>query len=323
MNIFYYKRHGNKLTITGLKEDVADTSIVIPETIDGMPVVEIAEHAFRGTPLTNVWIGENITKVGHSAFSDCHCLISVTWNTHCEIPSCCFYNCTSMSKFDFSNVSTIGNLAFAESGLKEIFLPENIKTVGVQAFCGCIKLEKVIWNCFCEYVPSSCFTECFELKHFDFTNVQRIGAGAFYKSGLQELYLPKNVKGIGVRAFAECINLKQVHWNCECKEIPTQCFGGDSSLHYFDFVNVKKLQTQSFERSGLKEVSLNKGIEVGKFCFALCDSLEKVEWLSGRAIKGSIFEGCKNIKEIFISDNVKSIEASAFASSQNAEIAFI
>ena len=146
MNIFYYKRHGNKLTITGLKEDVADTSIVIPETIDGMPVVEIAEHAFRGTPLTNVWIGENITKVGHSAFSDCHCLISVTWNTHCEIPSCCFYNCTSMSKFDFSNVSTIGNLAFAESGLKEIFLPENIKTVGVQAFCGCIKLEKVFAN---------------------------------------------------------------------------------------------------------------------------------------------------------------------------------
>lgn len=114
-----------------------------------------------------------------------------------------------------------------------------------------------------------------------------------------------------------------MHWNCECKEIPTQCFRGDSSLHYFDFVNVKKLQTQSFERSGLKEVSLNKGIEVGKFCFALCDSLEKVEWLSGRAIKGSIFEGCKNIKEIFISDNVKSIEASAFASSPNAEIAFI
>lgn len=95
---------------------------------------------------------------------------------------------------------------------------------------------------FCEYIPSSCFTECFELKHFDFTNVQRIGAGAFYKSGLQELYLPQNVKEIGARAFAGCINLKQVHWNCECKEIPTLCFGGDSSLHYFDFVNVKNFR---------------------------------------------------------------------------------
>ena len=33
--------------------------------------------------------------------------------------------------------------------------------------------------------------------------------------------------------------------------------------------------------------------------------------------------GCKNIKEIFISDNVKNIEVSAFAFSPNAEITFV
>ena len=70
-------------------------------------------------------------------------------------------------------------------------------------------------------------------------------------------------------------------------------------------------------------MSLNKGTEVGKSCFAYCGNLEKVEWLSARSIKGDIFESCKNIKEIFISDNVKNIEASAFASSPNAEITFV
>ena len=51
--------------------------------------------------------------------------------------------------------------------------------------------------------------------------------------------------------------------------------------------------------------------------------LKKIEWLSGQNIEGKIFEGCKNIKEIFISDKVKNIEVSAFASSPNVEISFI
>ena len=70
-------------------------------------------------------------------------------------------------------------------------------------------------------------------------------------------------------------------------------------------------------------MELNKGTAVEQYCFARCNDLEKIEWLSGRAIKDSIFEGCKHIKEIFISDSVKNIEASAFASSPNAEITFV
>lgn len=112
VNIFNYEWHGDKLAITGLKKDTDVTSIVIPETIEGMPVVEIAIRAFKDTKLTDVWIGENITKVGFGAFSNCTCLMSATWNAHCEIPGMCFNNCTSLSKFDFSNVPIINSSAF-------------------------------------------------------------------------------------------------------------------------------------------------------------------------------------------------------------------
>lgn len=250
MNIFNYGWHGDKLAITGLREDVIDTSIVIPETIDGIPVVEIATYAFKDTKLTDVLIGENITEVGSEAFSNCHCLKSVTWNAHCEIPGMCFYNCTSLSKFDFSNVPMIDSNAFRGSGLKEILLPENIKWIGEYAFSLCKRLEKVTWNCFYGCIPDFCFAQCFELKHYDFTNVWKIGAGAFCKSNLQELYLPRNIKEIEDNAFAECVNLKQVHWNCDCNQIPALCFYADSSLHYFDFANVKKFRPMHFRAAG-------------------------------------------------------------------------
>ena len=38
-NIFIYKEINGEIIITSLKAGVSDTSIVIPETIDGMPVV--------------------------------------------------------------------------------------------------------------------------------------------------------------------------------------------------------------------------------------------------------------------------------------------
>ena len=94
-------------------------------------------------------------------------------------------------------------------------------------------------------------------------------------------------------------------------------------INQLRFFGHKKIEQDAFWKSGLISVTLSKGTAVGQSCFAFCDSLAKVEWLSGRTIKGSIFEGCKNIKEIFISDKVKNIEASAFASSPNAEISFI
>ena len=45
MNIFKYKKNKNEVIITGLQADVSNTSIVIPETIDNMPVVEIGPRA--------------------------------------------------------------------------------------------------------------------------------------------------------------------------------------------------------------------------------------------------------------------------------------
>ena len=240
-----------------MKAGVSDTSIVIPETIDGMPVVAIGARAFRLTSIVDIRIGKNIRRIENEAFSHCGELISVKWNCKCNaIPDFCFYGCTS-------------------------------------------------------------------LKSFDFSGIEKIGQCAFGKSGLQEVFFPKNIKNIEWGTFKECNGLRSVTWNCTCDVIPNFCFAVCSNLTNFDFSGIKKIEQNAFWKSGLISVTLSKGTAVGQSCFAFCDSLAKVEWLSDISIEGRIFEGCKNIKEIFISDKVKNIEASAFVSSPNAEITFV
>ena len=256
-SIFKYKIINEEIVITGLQEGVVTTSIVIPETIDGMPVVEIKPEAFQSTSITDIKIGENIREIG------------------------------------------------------------------IQAFYMCKKLKSVTWHCQCDVIPTNCFLGCSNLASFNFAGIKKIGTYAFYKSGLQEVCLTENIEVVSEWAFYGCEKLSSVIWNCKCDVIPTCCFSRCSNLTQFDFLNVKKIGAYAFNESGLTFVTLNKGTAVEQYCFARCNDLEKIEWLSGRAIKDSIFEGCKHIKEIFISDSVKNIEASAFASSPNAEITFV
>ena len=323
-NIFKYKIISKEIAITGLQKGVATTSIVIPETIDGMPVVEIGPEAFSFTSIMDIKIGKNIREIREKAFYMCKKLRSVTWNQKCDVvPAFCFSECSNLTKFDFSNVKKIGLYAFYKSGLKEVCLPKNIKVLEEGTFSGCSKLHSVTWHCQCDVIPAFCFDKCSNLTQFDFSSIKKIGAYAFYKSGLQEAYLTEKIEILDKGTFSGCSKLQSVTWHCQCDVIPADCFFGCSNLMQFDFSGVKKIEARAFMGSGLTSVTLNKKNEVDQNCFAYCNDLKKIEWLSARNIKGDIFKECKNIKEIFISDKVKNIEVSAFTSSHNAEITFV
>ena len=289
-----------------------------------MPVVAIGARAFRLTSIVDIRIGGNIRRIEDEAFSHCDKLISVKWNCKCNaIPAYCFYGCTNLKHFDFSEIKKVERYAFMKSGLQEVCLPENIEVVEEETFRECRGLRSVTWNCTCDVIPEYCFALCSNLTNFEFSGIKKIKKYAFIRSGLQEACLPKNIECISEWTFGGCSELRSVTWNCKCNAIPDYCFSECSNLTSFDFSGIKKIGIYAFEKSGLISVTLSKGTAVGQSCFAFCDSLAKVEWLSDRSIRGDIFAECKNIKEIFISDKVKNIEVRAFASSPNAEITFI
>ena len=79
---FTYKVSGKQVTITRYKGD--HETVVIPETIDGMPVVAIASNAFINGKFTTLYLSRNLKTVENQAFMACKSLENLYF---CDTPS--------------------------------------------------------------------------------------------------------------------------------------------------------------------------------------------------------------------------------------------
>lgn len=216
-------------------------------TFDFSSVKIIGKWAFEESGLQEVNLPRNIQEVKDFAFSNCKSLKAFHWNAQTKnIPLCCFINCTSLSIFDFLSVESIHTDAFAESGLQEVNLPQNIQEVGEFAFRECKSLKAFHWNAQTKSIPQYCFYNCLSLSTFDFSSVESIHEGAFAGSGLQEANLPRNIQKVELFAFQDCKSLVKVEWL------------SDEPIEIYTFANCERL----------KEVNISdqvKNIEVNAF----------------------------------------------------------
>jgi hypothetical protein len=99
-------------------------SITLPDSIE-----TISKEAFSGcTVLNNVAIPESVTTIEEGAFSDCSGLRVIT-----------------LVDNDTNNI-TIGDKAFANSGLTSATLPASVTTFGKEVFSGCTGLTTITIN---------------------------------------------------------------------------------------------------------------------------------------------------------------------------------
>jgi hypothetical protein len=135
----------------------------------------------------------NLTKVisyansiQKKAFKGCSALREVWGDTNiiCEEA---FMNCCDLDMFNFQEVYSIKDSAFAYSGLKRIELGRKLVDIGDSAF-------------FC----------CRELKEAVILNAEHIGKEAFAFSALEYVVLPKDLVEIKEKAFDMCYSLKHV-----------------------------------------------------------------------------------------------------------------
>ena len=83
---YYYTDDGWSITITGYYGPGG--AVVIPATINGLPVTRIEDGAFAHRfSLTSVTIGNSVTSIGNSAFAYCTSLTNATiWNGVTSVP---------------------------------------------------------------------------------------------------------------------------------------------------------------------------------------------------------------------------------------------
>ncbi len=248
---FAYTTNDGTITITGYPG--SGGNVIIPETIDGLPVtsigfwafsdcnltnitipdsvINIGSYAFYGcSDLTNVTIGTSVISIGSSAFSTCYSLTSITIpDSVTSIEGYAFYGCTGLTRITVRALnafySSVDGVLFNKpqttliqypgSKVGRYTIPDSVTSIGDYAFDGCGGLTSVTLSNSVTSIGSSAFSSCYGLTSITIPDsVTNIGSAAFYYcSGLTNVTLGNRVTSIGDSAFSGCTSLTSITAN--------------------------------------------------------------------------------------------------------------
>ena len=147
-----YTVANDEVTITGFADDFtpgANYALVIPDKIDGKPVVAVGASAFIDkTNFTTLTIGKNVKTIGTDAFRRTTSMMSVSFAAGGMLKTLgesAFRGCAELTEFVMPNtVTTIGNYVLqANAKLASVILSNQLTTLSTQALCNCPMLKTV------------------------------------------------------------------------------------------------------------------------------------------------------------------------------------
>ena len=195
---FEYTSDGASVTITKYVGDYTD--VIIPSTIDGLPVTKIGYAAFQNCrSITTVMLPDSVQSLSDYSFAGCRSLTSI------ELPE---------------GISTVSYQAFADCvALTKVLLPDTVTDIDNMAFYNCKVLSEIQLPMFLETIGERSFESCNSLAEVVIPNgVTSIGQGAFqYCDGLRSVTIPVSVTRIGYWAFEGCA---EATFCCEAESKP-------------------------------------------------------------------------------------------------------
>ena len=168
---FAWVSQGDSVRITGYTG--GETDVVIPESIDGLPVTRIYRYAFTNAnpPIERIVIPEGVTTLDMYAFARCESLREISIpSTITDIPERAFHMTTSLTSIIFpngDNIKSIGMYAFYKSACGNAPIGDKLETIKSAAFLGC-KMDEVVIPSGVTNISGSAFSEC-SLKRRLFT----------------------------------------------------------------------------------------------------------------------------------------------------------
>jgi len=204
---FTYSTNGSVVTITGYTG--SDSEVVIPDTIDGLPVVNLGDSAFaRCAVLAAVTIPNTVTSIGPCAFNSCTSLTAI--EVGALNPA---YASLAGVLFDKSQTTLIQCPA-GKTGSYAI--PESVTNVGDWAFEYCSRLTSVT-------IPNGV------------TSIGMLTFGGC--ASFTAVTIPDTVTGLGDWAFGGCTSLTGVFFMGNCPTLSTlpdaMPFYGSSPTVYY------------------------------------------------------------------------------------------
>lgn len=219
--------------------------------------------------------------------------------------------------------TTIGSMAFANSGITEITLPDSLESIAADAFSGCEKLEVIhasqklmasldIPSLFADTPWLIASGACDEQISWHFVadgTLYLAGNGVLhietqpwgqYLQQITRLHIGNGITGINGPAFSGCSAMTECHLPDTLKEIRNDTFR---------------------ECTGLASLSFPSGMEtIGPYAFYGCTHLQDVTLNQGlKAIEDSAFMHNYSLQTLLLPQSLQHLDATAFYASSSLE----
>lgn len=208
-------------------------------------------------------------------------------------------------------VTSIGELAFAWSGIKSVIFPKSLEHIGEAAFYSCNALQVA------------------DLKNTRLTVIEN---EVFTLSGIKELSLPESLKRIKSQAFMNTENLSEIILPRHLEAIEIEAFRESGCRTIQLPNNLKSIESRAFylapnlERAETygeyyPDNNFNQARRMDNSCFERCSKLTFISIPDGiEAIGQSILNSSPNVHELIIPASVREISFSAFGYSGLKEV---
>ena len=182
--IYEYTEDKNEITITGLTDyERTQTKLKIPKYIKGHKVTSIGHRAFAECGLIEeVEIPDSVHVIEGAAFAECKNLKCVNMLGCADIENMAFSRCESLEEFYINEGQiSIGSGSFYSTGLLNIDeMLKYVENLGESSFLGCNKIKEIIIPNNVKTIQAQAFGDCTLLKEIVIpSSVEEIGDDIF------------------------------------------------------------------------------------------------------------------------------------------------
>ena len=328
---FYYEIGDDGVTITRYAGEGGD--VVIPDEIEGYPVIAVGDRAFINNPdVTSVTIPDNVTTIGDSVFSRCKNLTSVVIGDGVTtIGYRAFAETSKLTDVSVADgVERIKRLAFYRSGITSMVLPDTVVSIGERAFEECKALASINIPASLETINDKTFYKCKSLQSIVFPeSLYEIRGMAFSQSGLTSIHIPATLEYFDYNALPTTLRSITVAEDHPCyMDIDGVMFNKEGTTLvrypagrvgvYTVPEGVTTIGTRAFyDATGLSMVTLSDSVEtLENSAFLFCSALTWVDLNNVISVGLSVFTNCENLASVAMGTCTKYFDGAAFTNTK-------
>lgn len=258
-----------------------DENVVVPDTIDNLPVHSIGIYAFSNLEnVKTIKLPDELKNIADTAFYNCMNLTQVT------LPK---------------KLYSIGSNAFGNCDkLSNIVLPDGLCKIGTYAFGGCYELEAITIPSSIEKIDGGAFayTKWLENQKEDFV-MAGDGIMIAYNGKSEEVVVPNTVKQVA--GFFDTTTVQKITLSEGVKTISDAAFNNCTASIIIIPNTVTEIGKNAFANcQGIKNISLPSSLlEIGRTAFSGCANLEKIVIpASVKSIGDNAFLRCAKLEKV-------------------------